>query len=152
MVGNYTNRGREWERPVSVELITSDETPGFKQNMGMRIMGASTRNQAQKSIRIYAREVYGKNNLKYELIPGNMKSDGSDILRKYKTFVLRIGGNDADFGRLRDPFLQNLVQDAHFDTQQHPPCVVFINGSSVTVYIEIKLIIDPHILNSDNKN
>ena len=134
MVGNYTNRGREWERPVSVELITSDETPGFKQNMGMRIMGASTRNQAQKSIRIYAREEYGKKNLKYELIPGNLKSDGSDILRKYKTFVLRIGGNDADFGRLRDPFLQNLVQDAHFDTQQHTPCVVFINGEYWGMY------------------
>ena len=47
MQGNYTNRGREWERPVAVELITADDTPGFKQDMGMRIMGASTRNQAQ---------------------------------------------------------------------------------------------------------
>jgi len=134
MQGNYTNRGREWERPVSVELITADETPGFKQNMGMRIMGASTRNQAQKSIRIYAREEYGKKNLKYELIPGNLRSDGTDILRKYKSFVLRIGGNDADFGRLRDPFLQNLVQGAHFDTQQTTPCVVFINGEYWGMY------------------
>ncbi len=134
MQGNYTNRGREWERPVSVELITANETPGFKQDMGMRIMGASTRNQAQKSIRIYAREDYGKKNLKYELIPGNMKSDGTDILRKYKSFVLRIGGNDADFGRLRDPYLQNLVQDANFDTQQHTPCVVFINGEYWGMY------------------
>ena len=134
MQGNYTNRGREWERPVSVELITANETPGFKQNMGMRIMGASTRNQAQKSLRIYAREDYGKKNLKYELIPGNMKSDGTDILRKYKSFVLRIGGNDADFGRLRDPYLQNLVQGANFDTQQHTPCVVFINGEYWGMY------------------
>ena len=134
MQGNYTNRGREWERPVSVELITSSEVPGFKQDMGMRIMGASTRNQAQKSIRIYAREDYGKKNLKYELIPGNLKSDGTDILRKYKSFVLRIGGNDADFGRLRDPYLQNLVQGANFETQQHTPCVVFINGEYWGMY------------------
>ena len=134
MQGNYTNRGREWERPVSIELITADNTPGFKQDMGMRIMGASTRNQAQKSIRIYAREEYGAKNLKYELIPGNMKSDESDILRKYKTFVLRIGGNDADFGRLRDPYLQNLVQGARFDTQQNTPCVVFINGEYWGMY------------------
>ena len=134
MQGNYTNRGREWERPVSVELITANGTPGFKQDMGMRIMGASTRNQAQKSIRIYAREEYGKKNLKYELIPGNLKSDGTDILRKYKTFVLRIGGNDADFGRLRDPFIQNLVQGARFDTQQNTPCIVFINGEYWGMY------------------
>jgi len=134
MQGNYTNRGREWERPVSIELITADNTPGFKQDMGMRIMGASTRNQAQKSIRMYAREEYGSKNLKYELIPGNMKSDGSDILRKYKTFVLRIGGNDADFGRLRDPYLQNLVQGARFETQQSAPCIVFINGEYWGMY------------------
>ncbi len=134
MQGNYTNRGREWERPVSVELITANDTPGFKQDMGMRIMGASTRNQAQKSIRIYAREDYGKKNLTYELIPGNMRSDGTDILRKYKTFVLRIGGNDADFGRLRDPFLQNLAQGARFETQQSTPCVVFLNGEYWGMY------------------
>ena len=155
MQGNYTNRGREWERPVSVELITADETPGFKQNMGMRIMGASTRNQAQKSIRIYAREEYGKKNLKYELIPGNLRSDGTDILRKYKSFVLRIGGNDADFGRLRDPFLQNLVQGAHFDTQQNTPCVVFINGEYWGMYTINEDYTDNHFENNygiDNKN
>lgn len=134
MQGNYTNRGREWERPVSVELIPSDGFVGFKQDMGMRIMGASTRNQAQKSIRIYAREDYGKKNLKYELIPGNMRSDGTGVVNKYKSFVLRIGGNDADFGRLRDPFLQNLVQSARFDTLQNTPCVVFINGEYWGMY------------------
>jgi len=156
MQGNYTNRGREWERPVSVELITSEEnTVGFKQEMGMRIMGASTRNQAQKSIRIYAREDYGKKNLKYELIPGNMKSDGTDILRKYKSFVLRIGGNDADFGRLRDPFLQTLVEDARFETQQHTPCVVFINGEYWGMYTITEDYSDNYFENNygvDNKN
>ncbi len=155
MQGNYTNRGREWERPVSVELITSDDTVGFKQDMGMRIMGASTRNQAQKSIRIYAREDYGKKNLKYELIPGNMRSDGTDILRKYKSFVLRIGGNDADFGRLRDPFLQTLVQEARFETQQHTPCVVFINGEYWGMYTITEDYSDNYFENNygvDNKN
>ncbi|MBQ7863248.1 MAG: CotH kinase family protein [Lachnospiraceae bacterium] len=155
MQGNYTNRGREWERPVSVELITADEAPGFKQDMGMRIMGASTRNQAQKSIRIYAREDYSKKNLKYELIPGNMKSDGTDILRKYKSFVLRIGGNDADFGRLRDPYLQNLVQNANFETQQHTPCVVFINGEYWGMYTITEDYSDNYFENNygiDNKN
>ena len=155
MQGNYTNRGRDWERPVSVELITADGTPGFKQEMGMRIMGASTRNQAQKSIRIYAREDYGKKNLKYELIPGNLKSDESDILRKYKSFVLRIGGNDADFGRLRDPFLQNLVQNARFETQQNTPCVVFINGEYWGMYTITEDYSDNYFENNygiDNKN
>ena len=36
--GNYSMRGNEWEKPVSVELITADGTAGFKQNMGLRIM------------------------------------------------------------------------------------------------------------------
>ena len=155
MQGNYTNRGREWERPVSVELIPADDTEGFKQDMGMRIMGASTRNQAQKSIRIYAREDYGKKNLKYELIPGNLRSDGTDVVDKYKSFVLRIGGNDADFGRLRDPFLQNLVQNARFETQQNTPCVVFINGEYWGMYTITEDYSDNYFENNygiDNKN
>lgn len=131
--GNYSNRGKEWERPVSVELITADGTPGFKQNMGMRIMGGASRNQAQKSLKLYARKDYGEKNLNYALIPDNYNTD-DELIEKYKTFVLRVGGNDADFARLRDPYLQALVKEAHFETQQSTPCVAFLNGEFWGLY------------------
>lgn len=152
--GNYSNRGDEWERPISVELITADGTAGFKQNMGVRIMGGASRNQAQKSLKLYAREEYDAKNLKYELIPNNYNSDG-ELIAKYKTFVLRVGGNDADFARLRDPYLQALVQNARFETQQSTPCIVFLNGEYWGMYTINEDYTDNHFENNygiDNKN
>ncbi len=152
--GNYSNSGKEWERPVSVELITADGTAGFKQNMGIRIMGGASRNQAQKSLKLIAREEYGQKNLIYELIPGNLNSDG-EVITKYKSFVLRVGGNDADFARLRDPYLQTLASDARFMTQQSTPCVVFINGEYWGMYTITEDYTDNLIENNygvDNKN
>ena len=153
-VGNYSNRGREWERPVSVELITSDGTAGFKQNMGVRIMGGASRNQTQKSLKLYAREEYEAKNLKYPLIPDNYDKSG-ELISKYKTFVLRVGGNDADSARVRDPFLQALVKDARFETQQSTPCVVFLNGEYWGMYTINEDYTDNHFENNygiDNKN
>lgn len=152
--GNYSNRGREWERPVSVELITRDGSAGFMQQMGVRIMGGASRNQAQKSLKLIAREEYGEKNLRYELIPGNL-DEGGNIIDKYKSFVLRVGGNDADYARLRDPFLQTLVSDADFMTQQTTPCVVFINGEYWGMYTITEDYTDNHFENNygvDNKN
>ena len=152
--GNYSNRGREWERPVSVELITDGTTVGFKQNMGLRIMGGASRNQAQKSLKLYAREEYEAKNLEYTLIPNNYDANG-ELITKYKTFVLRVGGNDADFARLRDPYLQTLVKDARFETQQSTPCVVFLNGEYWGMYTINEDYTDNHIQNNygvDNKN
>lgn len=152
--GNYSNRGREWEREISVELITADGTPGFKQNMGVRIMGGASRNQPQKSLKLYAREEYGAKNLKYELIPENYNTAG-ELIGKYKTFVLRVGGNDADFARLRDPFLQTMVKDARFETQQSTPCIAFLNGEYWGMYTLNEDYTDNHFENNygiDNNN
>ncbi|MGN0675177.1 MAG: FN3 associated domain-containing protein [Oscillospiraceae bacterium] len=68
-VGNYSCKGKEWERPVSVEFIPADGSEGFSQDMGFRIMGAASRSATQKSFRITAREEYGKKSLEYDLIP-----------------------------------------------------------------------------------
>lgn len=152
--GNYSNSGKEWERPVSVELITADGTVGFTQNMGLRIMGGASRNQAQKSLKLISREEYGQKNLIYELIPDNFDVNG-ELITKYKSFVLRVGGNDADFARLRDPYLQALASDAHFCTQQTTPCVVFINGEYWGMYTITEDYTDNHFENNygvDNKN
>lgn len=152
--GNYSNRGKEWERPVSVELISADGSVGFKQNMGIRIMGGASRNQTQKSLKLIAREEYGEKNLHYALIPDNYNSKG-ELITKYKSFVLRVGGNDADFARVRDPYLQALVSDADFMTQQTTPCVVFINGEYWGMYAITEDYTDNLIENNygvDNKN
>ena len=153
--GNYTNRGREWERPVSFEFIAADGSTGFSQDMGVRIMGAASRNAPQKSMRLIAREEYGSKSVDYEIIPDNMRSDGKGRVEKYKSFLLRNGGNDCDFAKIRDPLLQECVSDRRFDTQQFTPCVAFINGEYWGMYTIAEDYSDNYIENNygiDNKN
>jgi hypothetical protein len=56
--GNYENRGEEWERPIHIEFFEENGNLAFSQNAGIRIHGGYTRNYAQKSFRLYAREEY----------------------------------------------------------------------------------------------
>ncbi len=131
---NYTQRGREWEREAHIEYICADGSTAFSQDMGVRIMGAASRNDTQKSLRLTARKEYGAKNVEYELIPNNERSDGNGNVQKYKSFVLRNGGNDNCFARIREPLLQSLVVDRDMETLQATPCVAFINGEYWGMY------------------
>lgn len=133
-VGNYSNSGMEWERPVTCQYLPADGSEGFVQDLGMRIMGAASRSAAQKSLKLTAREEYGSKNIKYELLPDNLRSDGEGNVLKYKSFILRNGGNDCDFGKLRDPLFQKLSENRRFETQQAAPCIVFIDGEFWGLY------------------
>lgn len=153
--GNYSNSGKEWERPVSVELINSDGSAGFCQDMGMRIMGAASRNATQKSLKLTAREEYGKKAVEYELIPDNLRSDGTGNVTKYKSFVLRNGGNDCDYAKVRDPLFHSLIADRAVETQQFTPCVTFLNGEYWGMYTIVEDYSDNYFENNygvDNKN
>lgn len=130
--GNYSQKGREWERPVSFELIEPDGK-AFTQNLGIRIMGTATRTYFQKSFRLYARTDYGEKRVNYALIPGVSDANG-EALEKYKTFLLRNGGNDADYAKLRDPLIQELFADCAVSTQGNRPAVVFLNGEFWGIY------------------
>ncbi len=132
--GNFSQKGREWEREVLFQLIENDGSFGVEQNMGIRIMGTATRTYYQKSFRLYAREEYGAKRLEYPLIPDLMTDTGDQPLEEFKTFILRNGGNDNYFTLLRDPYVQSLVPDRDFATQGAEPCIVFINGEYWGIY------------------
>lgn len=132
--GNFSQKGREWEREVVMQLIENDGSFGIEQNMGMRIMGTATRTYYQKSLRLYAREEYGAKRLEYPLISGLMTDTGENELESFKTFILRNGGNDNYFTLLRDPYVQALLTNRNFATQGAEPCIVFINGEYWGIY------------------
>ncbi len=153
--GNFSNKGREWERPVAVQYFDANGKLAFSQDMGVRIMGAASRGNSQKSLRLFARADYGKKSVAYEVIPDNLRSDGGGNVEKYKSFVLRNGGNDCDFAKVRDPFLQELVCDRRFETEQYTPCVVFIDGEYWGMYTVSEDYSDNYIENNygiDNNN
>lgn len=133
--GNYSQEGREWERPVHIDYFEGDGNLGFSQDLGMRIMGGGSRSYEQKSLKFFAREEYGKKNIKYPLIPGLTKEiDDTTPLATFKTFVLRNGGNDNFYAKLRDPYFQSLVEDRDIDTQSATPVIVFIDGEYWGIY------------------
>ena len=132
--GNFSLKGSEWERPVTVQYLPADGSEGFTQDMGLRIKGGISRSFMQKSLRLIAREQYGEKQLKYPVFPGNVRADGTGLVEKYKSITLRNGGNDVENTRLRDPLFQNLAEGMGFMTQANTPCVAFINGEYWGMY------------------
>lgn len=132
--GNYTQSGKDWERVASMEYFDADnETLEFSVPVGVRVHGGASRMYGQKSFNIYLREEYGQKNLKYELLPNDVDADGKQI-KKYKSFMLRNGGNDTEYTKVRDLFVQNQVADRKFAIQATRPCVLFLNGEYWGLY------------------
>lgn len=133
IAANYTQRGKEWERPVSVTFVPT-EGEGFTQQMGVRIKGGASRKRTQKSLRLIAREEYGEKNVKYVLFPDNVREADGGIVDRYKSFTLRNGGNDTNRAKVRDPLISNLATGLRFETAQNMPCIAFLNGEYWGVY------------------
>lgn len=132
---NYQESGADWERPVHFELYATDGTAGISQNMGVRIHGNSTRANAQKSMRFYAKASYDADtpDIEYELFDGLTDTNG-DIMEDFKRILLRNSGNDNTSTLFRDALMQSLASDLNVDTQAAQPCVAFVNGEFWGIY------------------
>jgi len=133
VTANFTQRGKAWERPVSVTYLPYD-AKGFTQEMGLRIKGGVSRTAYQKSLRMVAREEYGSKNVRYELFPDNVREEDGGIVSKYKSFTLRNGGNDCDYSKMRDAYISRLATGLNFETADSHPCIAFINGEYWGLY------------------
>jgi hypothetical protein len=121
MTGNYFQRGREWERQISFEFFESNGQPVLAQDLGLRIHGGSSRVEPQKSLRLYARNEYGKSSLNYRFFE-------DEPLNEFKRLILRASGNEWGNTMLLDALGQHIVKDMNFETQASQPSIVFING------------------------
>lgn len=132
--GNYTQSGREWEREAVIDYIEAESDKiEFSAPVGIRVRGGASRMYGQKGFNVYFRQEYGQKNLKYPLLPGDVDTEGNQIT-KYKSFMLRNGGNDTEYSKIRDIFVQNQVSGRTYGTQAVKPCVVFINGEYWGLY------------------
>lgn len=131
---NYNQHGKEWERLTDMTYFNDKGEIDLSSFVGIRVRGGYTRKYQQKSLNIYFREEYGIKNWKYELIPGAMNHDGTAKTNKYKNFILRNGGNDANMTKMTDVFLQSLVRDRNISTQGYQPCVLYLNGEYWGMY------------------
>lgn len=152
--GNFSNKGKEWERPVTVDFMMA-EGENFTQDMGMRIKGAASRSMTQKSIRLIAREEYGKKNIKYPLLPDNICQADGQVLDKYKSITLRNGANDGNNARIRDPLISLLARGMEVETAMSRPVIGYINGEYWGIYSLTEEYSDNHLANHyglDNEN
>lgn len=132
--GNYTQSGRDWERRAAIDYLDADsEKLEFSIPVGIRVRGGASRMYGQKGFNVYLRQEYGQKNLKYPLLPGDVDTAGNPVT-KYKSFMLRNGGNDTEYSKIRDIFIQKQVSGRAYGIQAVRPCVVFINGEYWGLY------------------
>ncbi len=113
-----------WEIEADFTFIDENRTFGFRQNVGVRIRGTSTRGLHQKNLNIFARSQYDGNAAFIDpLFEG---------VTETKSLVLRGDGmNDLNVGQ---GYLQDLASDREISTQQYYPVVVFLDGEYYGIY------------------
>ncbi len=125
--GIYTNFSEEWEVPASIELIENGQRV-FVQDIGLRLFGAYSRTDAQKSFAVFARGRYGDSSLSYPFF-------STQPFTEYKSIVLRAGGNDGKLTKLRDVLAADLIGGAtDLEYMDYRACLVYLNGQYWGVY------------------
>lgn len=120
--GNYSMRGENWERTIHIEYFENDGSLGFSQNAGVRIHGGKTRQAAQKSLRLYARNKYGKKHFNYPLLPQRQ-------VDQYKRLILRTTmGSWEGQSIIKDVLSHQIASELNIDYQEFQPVIVYING------------------------
>ncbi len=135
---NYKQRGREWEREATItvfEFSEEEAVPVLTQDCGIRVQGNYSRSDLQKGFRLYARRDYGDNNFRYPFFGEDYVNDNGEVMDKFKTLVLRAGGNCTFTSKFNDTFWQSFLEDTACEAKQSRPCVVYLNGEYWGLYV-----------------
>lgn len=124
--GNYYLSGREWERPMNIEFYEIDNT-GINQQAGVRTHGGNGRRFQQKSIKIYAREEYGKKRFKhkfFETIPQD----------SFKHLVLKPFMASWNQSGVNDHICSQIAYQLNLETLATRPVLLYLNGEYWGIY------------------
>ena len=112
------------ERGGNVEYYLLDGTQVLNQGMEFGLQGQNSLDMPQKTFKVRAKSLYGAKTFQATLFADRPFTE-------YKSFVLRISGNDAVWTRLLDGF-QSRMMDAYGSQVIHQawnPVVVYLNGT-----------------------
>ena len=118
---DYPNYEREWEYPVNIEYFDANGIVEINQMGTFTAAGHSARQNAQKSIAIYARKAYGPERFSFNPFPNR-------DYESYKSLLLRSANSDAFSTRLRDPVISSLAEPLNIIYQDALAIEVYING------------------------
>lgn len=120
------NFWKDIEVPISFEFYENG-TLGLSFNCGMKVFGGWSRGEAQKSVVIYLRKKYGLQEITYPFFEDNVNT--------FSKFILRSGGQDFGYLKMKDAFLQeSLDGQMDIDKQDYRPVVVYFNGEYYGIY------------------
>lgn len=125
---NYTQRGKTWERPASIELFDASDQLTLQRNCGIRLKGNLSRMYSQKSLNISFKKPYGDGCVSYPIFPDAVDANTGEVITQYEAFSLRNGGNDTEYLKFKDSWIQSRVYDKDFSTQKSRIAILFLNG------------------------
>lgn len=124
--GNYYQRGDEWERVANVEYYEQDNT-GINQLAGLRTHGGIGRRYQQKSLKICAREVYGKDHFEHQFF--------SDLpIDRFKRLTLKPFSSSWIQSGVADYVCNRMAKNLNVESLSSTPAVLFLNGEYWGVY------------------
>lgn len=127
---NFTQRGKDWERDVYVEILSPDGEVLVSQDAGMRIFGNASRQYYYKSFKLYARDEYGEDVFDYPLFSDNYPAGGEELQDSYERLVVRAHGFDKSVTLFREELFQRLCSQIDgIDSKSVAPASVWLNGS-----------------------
>lgn len=127
--GNYENNlpffganfWQDWERDIHFSFYEPTGELGVALDAGVKIFGAWSRANDQRSMSIHARGRYGFSKLEYPIFP-SLDYD------KFESIVLRSSGNDWMKTNIKDVVATSLMQGSGLEYQAHRSAVVYLNG------------------------
>jgi len=144
------NFWEDWERPAHMELYDVDGVKQIDQGVGIKIFGAWSRANPQKSISLFARREYGKSSFEYRFFKDKP-------IEVFESLVLRNAGNDWAQAFMRDGLTSSLVKDMDMDRQAFQPTILYINGEywgilNMREKVNVNFLAENHFVNPDNIN
>ena len=120
-LANHTRMGKDWERPVQVEVRMDGNT---SLPAGMRVHGSGSRGYAKRSFKLVARDRYDSPGTGFHFPDGTHFQEG----------VLRADAGPHAF--LRNRFIETIVQrhGLNVDVQPSTPVDLYVNGDYRGLY------------------
>jgi hypothetical protein len=134
------NFWEDWERPAHFSLFNPEGELEIEFNTGIKIFGAYSRGNAQKSFAFFARGQYGLSEFNYPFFSELNYS-------KFQSFILRNSGNDWLKSQIKDAANTSLMYGTDLEYQSHQSVASYLNGQYWGLY-NIREKVNEHFLAS----
>ncbi|MDO4565174.1 MAG: lamin tail domain-containing protein [Clostridia bacterium] len=127
---NFNQSGRCWERQASfIYTAAGGQGVEYEADLMIRIFGAYSRAQRQKSFALVTRKGYGVTSLDYAFFDNRP-------FTSYNSLVMRQSGKDAQASHIRDILIAKLCDDGNLDmaSQAFVQCETYLNGEYWGIY------------------